>query len=230
MKKFLFTFNKEKAARWLNDWSKNGWVLTGRTAGCIYSFERCEPGEYTYAIDFSDRAFGVSKAYREILEDVGVDVMDAWGPWLVLRKNAADGPIELYSDPESRAEHIEKTRMFFKVCAAVEFVAMCLCILAGYELDEWWPFVFVAVAGAAAFFMVRQVVRLSEELDVTLGRSGSAAVSRGRISSLLLTAGFLCLMPRVLAPNSPGAPIASFLAGAGLGLMLVGLIAMVRTK
>mgnify|MGYP002523507393 CR=1 FL=1 len=45
-------FDKEE--EWLNDMAKKGWAFQ-RTNGVIYRFQRCEPEEFIYQIDFDEK-------------------------------------------------------------------------------------------------------------------------------------------------------------------------------
>lgn len=53
MKKFKIYFDKDKEEEWLNEMAQNGYAFTSFFLG-MYSFEKCEPGEYSYQIDLLD--------------------------------------------------------------------------------------------------------------------------------------------------------------------------------
>lgn len=55
MIKFRLYYDKDKETEWLNGLANEGWAMKGFFAG-FYSFEPCEKGEYTYQIDFSNKA------------------------------------------------------------------------------------------------------------------------------------------------------------------------------
>ena len=53
MIRFRLYFDKDKETAWLNEMSRRGWAMNGFFAG-FYRFEKCDPGEYIYQIDFGD--------------------------------------------------------------------------------------------------------------------------------------------------------------------------------
>lgn len=107
----LFT-NFEREEEWLNEMSAQGWHCRGYVFG-RYLFERGEPGEYIYRIQLleypADHA--QSAAYLDFLQDAGVEVVASCFRWVYLRKKAAEGPFELFSDLESRVAHYRRIVM-----------------------------------------------------------------------------------------------------------------------
>ncbi len=109
MLKFKLYFDNEKEAEWLNEMAAKGYALTDYWWG-LYNFEKCLPGEYVYQIDIVDGFFNVDDDYRQFMEDIGVELVCMWGFWVILRKKAADGPFQLYTDVESSIEHYSKNQ------------------------------------------------------------------------------------------------------------------------
>lgn len=123
MMRFRLYFDKDKETEWLNEMSRQGYALTGFCMG-FYSFERCEPGEYVYQVDFTDGFFRVSSDYREFMAEAGVELVCLWGYWVILRKRASEGAFELYTDVESSIEHYTKIRRMFKAAACLEIICL----------------------------------------------------------------------------------------------------------
>ena len=60
---------------------------------------------------------------------------------IILRKRAADGPFELYTDPESMIEHYTKIRRMFKAVTILELVGFFIEIGCGMEGNMFgWAF------------------------------------------------------------------------------------------
>ena len=78
MIKFRLYYDKDKETVWLNDMVASGYSMTGFFAG-FYTFEKCEPGEYIYQIDFSDKFSSVTNDYREFMEETGIEIIQTWG-------------------------------------------------------------------------------------------------------------------------------------------------------
>lgn len=65
---FDFTDGQEK---WLNEMAEQGWRLI-RCGQLSYTFEKCTPGEYEYAVEFvAEKSYSSSKDYKEFLDSIG---------------------------------------------------------------------------------------------------------------------------------------------------------------
>ena len=135
MIRFRLYYNKDTETEWLNKMAADGWALTGFFAG-FYRFEECEKGEYTYQVDLGDQLFSVSSEYRELMEELGVEIVTLWGYWIILRKRTADGPFELYTDVESQIEHYTKILRMFKVVCILEIICMLIEVAGGLRSEK----------------------------------------------------------------------------------------------
>ena len=136
MIRFRLYYNKDTETEWLNKMAADGWALTGFFAG-FYRFEECEKGEYTYQVDLGDQLFSVSSEYRELMEELGVEIVVLWGYWIILRKRTADGPFELYTDVDSQIEHYTKILRMFKVACILEIICMLIEVAGGLSGIRW---------------------------------------------------------------------------------------------
>lgn len=221
MMKFRLYFDKDKETKWLNEMSGQGYAMTGFCMG-FYSFEKCEPGEYIYQVDFTDGFFGVSEDYREFMQDTGVEVVCLWGYWVILRKKASEGAFELYTDVESRIENYTKIRKMFKIVACVEIA--CLTVeLIGALHGSVAPAVCAWLIGALVVALVRQIMHLNEvlaELKGRIGETQECGMTGGkRKLSLFLGLGMLLNACALLMQNSALAD--SFFRGFVEGLAIV---------
>ena len=115
MKRFRLYYDKDAELVWLNDMCRRGWAMESFFLG-VYTFVPCQPGEYIYQIDMPEGSgFRPSdpEGYTEFMEDIGVEVVQFWGRWVILRKKAAEGPFEFYTDPASRIAQYRRIRLFF---------------------------------------------------------------------------------------------------------------------
>lgn len=136
MIKFKWLYDNDKEIIWLNKLAEDGWAMTGMFLG-FYSFEKVEKGKYKYQIDVSDSLFHVSRNYREFMQDMNIEVVDVWGPWVFLRKEAGDTEFELYTDIDSRIKHYTKIRNIFKVATIAEAVCAIMELLAAMNGFVW---------------------------------------------------------------------------------------------
>lgn len=191
MIKFRLMLDKEKETAWLNELAGQGYALRGFFAG-FYSFEACEPGEYVYQIDITPGMFRVDDDYREFMLETGVEIVCLWGMWVILRKRAAEGPFELYTDVESSIEHFEKIRKMFKRVAVIEAMLLVL------NLFSTWEGSILGAAGSLLLSLVvvalaRQIMRINavlSELKERIGLDGERRMPGGGRRSSFLMAGF----------------------------------------
>lgn len=229
MTKFRLYYDKDEETAFLNDMSQKGYALTGFFAG-FYHFDRCEPGKYIYQIDITEGLWRVSSDYREFMQDMDVEIVCLWGPWVILRKKAQDGPFVLYTDVESSIEHYRKIRMMFKICAALEIVFFFIEVasaLNGYSM-AW---VLCLLLGGVIFLFLREVMRINGILNELKGRIGDSGKDTGyggrRKVSGCLAAGLLMNAIALLMPEATGeyASMLGFLKGLiqGAALVLMGM-------
>jgi len=121
MKKFRLYLDKDTEQDWLMKMSKEGWAFSKFVLG-VYTFVPCEPGQYIYQIDLLDNWVGDKKDFAEFMEDSGIEVVSQWYRWVFLRKKAAEGPFDLYTDTESKIAQYSRVRKFFSIGLLVEIV------------------------------------------------------------------------------------------------------------
>lgn len=229
MTKFRLYYNKDEETAFLNDMSQKGYALTGFFAG-FFHFDKCEPGKYIYQIDITEGLWRVSSDYREFMQDMGVEIVCLWGPWVILQKKAQDGPFVLYTDVESSIEHYRKIKMMFKICAALElllFFIELFSALNGYPVA--WGL--CLLLGGITFLLLREVVRINGILKELKGRIGEVErdtgySGRGKVSGCLAV-GLLMNAVAMLMPEATGqyASVLGFLKGLiqGAALVLIGM-------
>lgn len=223
MTKFRLLFNKDKEVEWLNEMSGRGWALTGYFLG-FYSFVRCEPGEYAYQMDFTDKFGRVSADYREFMAGTGVEIVEIWGWWVILRKKASQGEFQMYTDVESRIEHYTKIRTMFKAVIGVEI--MCLIVEVFGALDssgEAKLMAKLAACGIAVLLaaLTREVLRINgilAELKGRIGKLSEEHASENRRDGLLAAGLGFNALSLVFRTNYDS----QFLQGVSLALAVVG--------
>lgn len=187
MKKFRLYFNKDKETEWLNAQAKEGYVLTGFFAG-LYSFDACTPGKYEHQIDFGDGFFSVSNKYREFMTEMGIEIVQCWGPWVFLRKEVSEEPFQLYTDLDSMVEHYTKIRNLFKIVTLVELICFILELCATLN-GSITGFFFTLLIGLFLIVFMKVSIDTNDillELKERKGEtSGADAPPRGIISRFL---------------------------------------------
>lgn len=206
MTKFHLYFDKDKETEYINEMSQKGYAMTGFIAG-FYHFDRCQPGEYIYQVDITEGMFHVSNDYREFMRDMDVEIVCLWGPWVILRKKASEGPFELYTDVESNIEHYTKIKMMLKVGAILEIVCLFLEIWGAMNgVAIGWALAFIL--GAILVAILKELARINGILTELKGRIGSdreeiLSRPRGKVSGYLgaglFLNGVVLMMPEINA-------------------------------
>ena len=227
MIRFRLYYNKDTETEWLNKMAADGWALTGFFAG-FYRFEQCEKGEYTYQVDLRDQLFSVSSEYRELMEELGVEIVTLWGYWIILRKRTADGPFELYTDVESQIEHYTKILRMFKVVCILEIICMLIEVAGGLSGNPlgWAAAVLLASFVLVCVNAVGKTKGVLAELEAR--KSGIEQENSVRTISVLLPTGLLINACLLAAQDSISPTIHMVLQILAIILMAAGLILTVK--
>lgn len=232
MRKFKMFFDKDKETQWLNEMSAQGYALNGFFFG-VYSFDKCEPGKYTYQIDITGGWFRVENAYREFMNEMDVEIVTLWGPWVILRKHAEDGPFEMYTDVESRIAHYEKIKKLFKMVTILEIFGLFLEILAALDgIAMGWFFACTIAALVVVF--VRQIAKINDiliDLKSKIGENTEGLVCRGRRNlSGFVSIGFLLNACGFLVSGGQNEFLKVFFHGLAIVCFIVGIVHMLWKK
>lgn len=193
MIKFRLYFDKDKETSWLDEMADKGYAMTGFFAG-FYTFEKCEPGEYRYQVDFAEKPFALSKNYRDFMTEMEIEIVQQWFFWVILRKKANKGEFQLYTDVDSSIAHYKKIRRMFKIVTIIEiicFITECLCAA---RLNSLLPLIFSFILAAILIALLRTVISINRIIFKLKERKGELSdkdVMRNNGVSPCLTAGLL---------------------------------------
>lgn len=223
MIKFRLYYDKDKETEWINKLAAEGLAMTGFFAG-FYTFENCEPGKYTYQIDFGEKLFAVTNSYREFMADNNIEIVQTWGYWIILRKLTSDGEFKLYTDVDSSIEHYTKIRTMFKVVTIIElicFLVECFVAVAGNN----WAFFFAVLFGIFILVLLRAVVNTNHIINELKERKGEAVSECNGKPSPILACGLLlnCCASAMTISESVSPYIKTGLQIFAIVVMLVGL-------
>lgn len=221
MIKFRLYFDKDKETTWLNEMADRGYAMKNFFSG-FYRFEKCEPGQYVYQVDFGSRLFSVAEDYREFMEETGVEIVQTWGFWVILRKLASEGEFRLYTDVDSNIEHYTKIRNMFKVATIIELI--CFMIEAfGASQGSRWAVAFLFIIGAMILALLNIVAHTNQIIAELKERKGerTSDCRRGNVSPLL-PCGMLLNSCAILLEESVSHPVKMVIQIAAIILMLGG--------
>lgn len=164
MIKFRLYYDKDAEEVWLREMSLKGWAFKKFFLG-FYTFEPCEPGEYNYQIDLLDNLSGNNTDYSSFMEDLGVEVIDQWWRWVYLRKKAADGPFEMYTDLESKINLYRKIMNLFKIILVIEVISFLMELMAAIRTGKFMFGIFTVLLGVISLAILKVVWKCKWKIE-----------------------------------------------------------------
>jgi len=120
----------EKEEEYLREMHNDGWKFTHVTLPGIYHFEKCEPEDVIYRIDFNPQTADKKRDYIRMFEDYGWDYLQDLNEFSYFRKAAADAETEadteIFSDNASKIDMMQ--RIFAKRMIPLLVIFLC-CVL-----------------------------------------------------------------------------------------------------
>ncbi|HIS52973.1 MAG TPA: DUF2812 domain-containing protein [Candidatus Onthomonas avicola] len=94
-----------------------GWRLVCLPFAGVYRFERCEPAEYIYQLDFNGGGRDEG-AYLQMFADYGWEYVQKFNGWYYFRKAKGTGELgeEIFSDSTSRLAMIRRVYRRLALC------------------------------------------------------------------------------------------------------------------
>ena len=200
MIKFRLYFDKDEETKWLNEMAQKGWAMTSFCAG-FYTFEECTKGKWSYQIDFGEKFGRCTEDYRDFMREAGIEIVQNWGYWIILRKPAEEGEFLLYTDVESSIEHYTKILKMFKVAGILEIICFFLelwGVINGVQIA--WVYMFIILAMVVA--LINACVKTKNTIRELEARKTGIEPEKKSGPSTILAAGLLCNSCGMLALQS----------------------------
>ncbi len=152
VRRLYFVWDFEKQAKWLSDMAEKGLYLISVGFG-RFDFEEGEPGRYTYRMEWLRHrpGSGESVSYIRFLEETGAEYVAAFKHWVYFRKQTAEGAFDLYSDLDSRLNHLKRLITLMLCLIPLLLPAIALNAWVWIKLQETPNAV---MAGALAVFLL----------------------------------------------------------------------------
>jgi hypothetical protein len=163
--KVLFAWDFEKEEKWLNEMSAKGMQLV--SVGLFkYVFEEGTPGEYVYRIELLDEwpTHPESMSYIHFMEDTGAEHIASLMRWVYFRKKAGMQPFDLFSDIDSRINHMKKVLWLIACVIPLEIMAICINMPAainGYSVNIFCICLLFALLALLLFGVINLWIRLN---------------------------------------------------------------------
>lgn len=101
MWKWFWAWEDEREELWLAEMAARGWHLKSLGFPGRYAFEKGEPRDVAYRLDFKINPD--MDSYKQLFADAGWEFVDNYGCWMYFRKPVVDGAAEeIYTDVESK--------------------------------------------------------------------------------------------------------------------------------
>ena len=109
--RFFTLFEYEEEEAFLEKQHKNGWKVTGYKLPGFYKFEKCEPEDVTYRIDFTNENGARNPEYRQMFSDNGWEFLWSVNGFSIFRKALAANNTdnnEIFTDNASKLQMLQK--------------------------------------------------------------------------------------------------------------------------
>jgi hypothetical protein len=107
--KWFWPWQDEKEEGWLEEMSQTGWHLKSVQLPCVYTFDKGEPSQYTYRLDYMLVNKGKIHEYLQIFQDAGWEYISEMSNWRYWRKKVLNGEIpEIFTDKESKIKKYQR--------------------------------------------------------------------------------------------------------------------------
>ena len=108
--KFFSVVDWEEEQNYLRRMHQRGWKFVRLTALCVYHFEKCEPEDVIYQLDYNADGAEHKDEYVQLFADCGWEYLQDFMGYSYFRKSAAetDGAEEIFCDDDSRLQMFER--------------------------------------------------------------------------------------------------------------------------
>ena len=102
-----------KEEEWLHQMALQGWHLARPVFPTVYEFEKGDPRDVVYRLDYKDTSKKDNESYRLIFTDAGWEHCGAMTGWQYFRKESEDGGApEIFSDNASKIKKYQRMQFF----------------------------------------------------------------------------------------------------------------------
>lgn len=108
--KFFSIWGYEKEQEYLRTMHKRGWKLVRITGIGVYHFEKCEPQDVIYQLDYNKEGLEHKEEYVKMFEDCGWEYLQDFVGYSYFRKPASEttGSEEIFCDDSSRLQMMDR--------------------------------------------------------------------------------------------------------------------------
>ncbi len=103
-------FEYEKEQDYLREMHKNGWRLTKVHGLGMYHFEKCQPEDVIYQLDYNQEGLSNKEEYVQMFSDCGWEYLQSYAGYSYFRKPVSQSgdEEEIFCDDQSRLQMMER--------------------------------------------------------------------------------------------------------------------------
>ena len=108
--KYFTIFNHEAEEEYLSKMHQKGWKLVKVNGFCVYHFEKCEPDNVVYQLDYNKDNIKNTEEYIQMFKDCGWEYILDYAGYSYFRKPASEmnGDEKIFCDENSKLEMLER--------------------------------------------------------------------------------------------------------------------------
>ena len=126
--KFYSVFAHEKEEKFLRDMHNSGWKFTKVTGLGIYHFEKCEPQDMIYQLDYNKDGLKNEDEYIKMFADCGWEYIQTYCGYTYFRKpaNEMNSNEEIFCDNESKLQMMKRVYLGRMLPLLIIFLALII--------------------------------------------------------------------------------------------------------
>ncbi len=127
--RFFSIMQWKKEEEYLRQQHKNGWEFVWLNGLCLYHFQKCEPKDVVYQLDYNHDSVSKRREYLQIFSDCGWEYLQNYAGYSYFRKEASEmngTQEEIFCDDDSRLDILQ--RIFRKRMIPLFFVFLFVLI------------------------------------------------------------------------------------------------------
>lgn len=108
--KWFTVFEYEKEQEFLRQMHRDGWKFLQLKGLGVYHFEKCDPEDVIYQLDYNAEGLANKEEYLQMFRDCGWEYLQDYVGYSYFRKPAAEGSVDesIFCDEESRMQMMER--------------------------------------------------------------------------------------------------------------------------
>ncbi len=109
--KYFTIIDYEKEQDYLRKMHQSGWRLVRVSGFCVYHFEKCDPQDVVYQLDYNKDGRAHKDAYVQMFRDCGWEYLQDYAGFSYFRKAACQAGEEIFCDEDSKRQMMERIFM-----------------------------------------------------------------------------------------------------------------------